>query len=194
MTSKHFKIVLLLLLCSGVLSPLLPILLYPNVENNTLSVFVMYVPGLIFGVLFGLVNRWKVGTIFAFTLISGGAYFGAVQSAVRSVGFTGGYLAGGLSGTVGGTVGALLLALASKLLTKKQLNPADDVVSALVGGLVGAIFLPLYVRSMVGFSFGSPPAEAIQVALSYQIPAYVLWQVIVGARIYLVNEAAPNRR
>ncbi|MDA0246175.1 MAG: hypothetical protein OT477_22415 [Chloroflexi bacterium] len=119
--------------------------------------------GLVFGVLFGIVNITKVLPFVFFTIASGIVYYIAMNTFLFTSGFS--FVFGGLCA---GLLGGFLMSVVNKVVVSKPLSFGSEIRSTLIGGITGMIFALIFFNNVEKL----PP--------SHMSLAFVIWQVPVG--------------
>ena len=137
--------------------------------GSTPGELIFWIPGLIFGVLFAIVNIRGGLRFIIYAIASGAIYIGAVQIFFRTIGtideeisINGGFLAG--------LFGAVLLALATKVIGSAPIKFVDEGLTALLGAILGVIFIQIVFTDFDVFGDGVT-------LLKHLILAFVVWQV-----------------
>jgi hypothetical protein len=137
------------------------------------SEWIFWIPGIIFGILFAIVNfrrRFQMGL---YAALSGVIYIAAVRIFFLASGndlehyLIGGFLAGAL--------GALALALATKLTNKTSLTLLNELLSTIIGGITGIAFVRLFI-----YALGEPFSSNNNLSWVLLPVAFAIWQVPIG--------------
>jgi hypothetical protein len=141
-------------------------------------------PGVIFGLLFGIVNLRTGQLVISYSVLSGLIYFAAVQIAIRLIrDYLFDVLVDGLScviaGFIAGSFGALNLALILKLFSAIRLDFTGELMTTAIGGIAGVIFLLYFLKVN---------EDALFASLIGYCSIFIVWQVPVGLSLsYSIN-------
>ena len=135
----------------------------------------MWIPGAVFGALFGIVNFRRKSQIALYAALSSALFYGAALGTVSFV-FSGLVSGPGfdfrlsVAGLLSGACAALALAIGSKFMSRTRLVLSDEIRSIVIGGIAGIVFVQI--------SHSARGGGIVEAAL--MAGAYAVWQIPVG--------------